>query len=263
MKVGFFDSGIGGLSTLHQSMKVLPEVDYCFYADTDNVPYGEKSIEEIRKYVDHAVGFLVDKGCEVIVLACNTATTAAITPLRNKYKIPVIGIEPAVKPAVAHCKDKRVMVMATPVTAKEPKLKNLIMRYDLENKVDVVPMPGLVRLAQNDEFEGDKLLNYIHKALADYDLSNYSQLVLGCTHFNYFKDTFAKVFPGDIEMLDGNLGVSNHLRETIINLGLVKEEDLKGKGSVEYYYSDRKIEDREELDHIKALHQRLERNLKL
>ena len=140
------------------------------------MPYGEKSIEEIRKLVDHAVGFLVDKGCKVIVLACNTATTAAITPLRNKYKIPVIGIEPAVKPAVAHCKDKRVMVMATPVTAKEPKLKNLILKYDLENKVDVVPMPGLVRLAQNDEFSGDRLLNYIHKALADYNLADYSPI---------------------------------------------------------------------------------------
>jgi len=262
MKIGIFDSGIGGLSTLHQAMITLPEVDYCFYADTDHVPYGEKSVEEIRGYVDHAVGFLVDKGCEAIVLACNTATSVAITFLRNKYGIPVIGIEPAVKPALEHCKDKRVLVIATPVTAKEPKLKNLIMKYDSDKKVDVVPMPGLVRLAQDDTFTGDKVLNYIHKAFEDLDLSKYSELVLGCTHFNYFKDTFAKVFPDGIEMVDGNLGVSNHLKNTIIKTGLITEEELKGRGSVEYYYSDRKI-DNEELEHIKALHSRLELMRKL
>lgn len=263
MKIGIFDSGIGGLSTLHQAMITLPEVDYCFYADTDHVPYGERTVEEIRGFVDHAVGFLVDKGCEAICLACNTATSAAITMVRQKYGIPVIGIEPAVKPAIAHCKDKRVLVIATPVTAKEPKLHNLVMKYDYDHKVDIVPMPGLVRLAQDGIFTGDKVLNYIHKAFADLNLSDYSELVLGCTHFNYFKDTFAKIFPDDVEIIDGNLGVAKHLRNTIINTGLITEEELKGRGSVTYYYSDRKIEDKDELEHIKALHQRLELMLKL
>lgn len=102
MKIGIFDSGIGGLSVLHQAMITMPEADYIFYADVDNVPYGEKTKEEVRKLVDHAVGFLVDKGCQAIVLACNTATSAAISYLREKYKLPIIGIEPAVKPAVEH-----------------------------------------------------------------------------------------------------------------------------------------------------------------
>ena len=96
MKIGIFDSGIGGLSVLHQAMIIMPEADYIFYADVDNVPYGEKTKEEVRKLVDHAVGFLVDKGCQAIVLACNTATSAAISYLREKYKLPIIGIEPAV-----------------------------------------------------------------------------------------------------------------------------------------------------------------------
>lgn len=92
MKIGIFDSGIGGLSVLHQAMLTLPEADYIFYADVDHVPYGEKTREEVREFVDHAVGFLVNKGCQAIVLACNTATSVAISYLRDKYKLPIMGL---------------------------------------------------------------------------------------------------------------------------------------------------------------------------
>lgn len=258
MKIGIFDSGIGGLSLLHQAMITLPDVHYMFYADVDNVPYGEKTSDEIREHVDHAIGFLIDKGCRAIVLACNTATSVAITYLRNKYKIPIIGIEPAVKPAVEHCGDKRVMVIATPVTTHEAKLKNLILRYDSENRVDVVALPKLVRFAQNDEFNSPEVLNYLNNEFAAYDLSQYSQLVLGCTHFNYFKDSFAKLFPKDVDIIDGNIGVSNNLKNTLKANNLLDENDVSDNGKVDYYYSDRHIESKEELEHIKKLHERLE-----
>ena len=137
MKIGIFDSGIGGLSVLHQAMIIMPEADYIFYADVDNVPYGEKTKEEVRK-----LGFLVDKGCQAIVLACNTATSAAISYLREKYKLPIIGIEPAVKPAVEHIHEsgKRVMVVSTPVTAKGEKLKKLVDKYDNKPYVSVTTL---------------------------------------------------------------------------------------------------------------------------
>lgn len=260
MKIGIFDSGIGGLSLLHQAMITLPEVEYVFYADTDHVPYGEKPASEIRDYVDHAVGFLVDKGCAAIVLACNTATSVAISFLREKYKLPVIGIEPAVKPAVEHCGDRRVMVIATPVTTNEAKLRNLIMRFDHDNVVDTVALPGLVRFAQEDEFDSVNVINYLNNAFSGYNLHDYSQLVLGCTHFNYFKDSFAKIFGSDTEIIDGNQGVSNNLKNTLIKNGLL-EKGAKplDKPQVEYYYSDRHINTAEELAHIKGLHERLER----
>ena len=210
MKLGIFDSGIGGLSLLHQAMITLPEVDYVFYADVDNVPYGEKTTEQIREYVDRAVDFLVSKGCKAIVLACNTATSAAITFLRNKYQIPIIGIEPAVKPACAHNRGKRIMVVATPVTAK-----------------------------------------------GGHNFNDYSELVLGCTHFNYFKDSFAKLFPDDIEIIDGNIGVSNYLKNILIKNGVLDNNNDKLCGTVEYYYSGRAVDDKE-LEHIKMLHRRLE-----
>ncbi len=261
MKIGIFDSGIGGLSVLHQAMLTLPEADYIFYADVDNVPYGEKSREEVRRLVDHAVGFLVDKGCQAIVLACNTATSAAITYLREKYKLPIIGIEPAVKPAVEHTHEpgRRVMVVSTPVTASGEKLKRLIDRYDNKHVVDVVALPGLVRFAQDDDFDSEEVFDYLKSEFAPYKLDDYSELVLGCTHFNYFKDSFAKLFPEDLEMVDGNTGVANNLKNTVIKNGMLTGTDNGKKGSVEYYYSDRRMESPAEMEHIRRLHDRLER----
>ena len=241
MKIGIFDSGIGGLSVLHQAMITMPEANYIFYADVDNVPYGEKTREEVRNLVDHAVGFLVDKGCQAIVLACNTATSAAISYLRDKYKLPIIGIEPAVKPAVEHTHEsgRRVMVVSTPVTAKGEKLKKLVDKYDDKHIVDVVAL--------------------LKNEFAPYNLKDYSELVLGCTHFNYFKDSFAKLFPEDLEMVDGNTGVSNNLKNTVVKKGIFTEADNGKKGCVEYYYSDRKMESPAEMEHIRKLHERLER----
>ena len=261
MKIGIFDSGIGGLSVLHQAMITLPEADYIFYADVDNVPYGEKTREEVRNLVDHAVGFLVGKGCQAIVLACNTATSAAISYLREKYKLPIIGIEPAVKPAVEHIHEsgRRVMVVSTPVTAKGEKLKRLIEKYDAMHVVDVVALPRLVRFAQDDDFDSSDVIAYLKCQFAPYNLENYSELVLGCTHFNYFKDSLAKLFPDDLEMVDGNTGVSNNLKNTVIKNGIFTEADSNKKGSVEYYYSDRKMESQAEMEHIRRLHDRLER----
>ena len=246
MKIGIFDSGIGGLSLLHQAMITLPEVDYVFYADVDNVPYGEKTNEQIREYVDRAVGFLVDKGCEAVVLACNTATSAAITYLRNKYQLPIIGIEPAVKPACQHNRDKRIMVVATPVTAAGVKLKNLIMKYDINHKVDVVALPKLVRFAQKDEFNSVNVMNYLNNEFAGYNFNDYSELVLGCTHFNYFKDSFAKLFPSDIEIIDGNTGVSNNLKNTLIKNGIIENTHNEIRGKVEYFYSGRAVDNKDE-----------------
>ena len=258
VKIGIFDSGIGGLSLLHQAMITLPYVDYVFYADVDNVPYGEKTSEQIKEYVDKAVGFLVSKDCKAIVLACNTATSVAITYLRNKYQLPIIGIEPAVKPACQHNKDKRIMVVATPVTTKGVKLKNLIMKYDSWHKVDVVALPKLVRFAQNDEFDSVNVMNYLNNEFAGFDFNDYSELVLGCTHFNYFKDSFAKLFPSDVEIIDGNIGVSNNLKNTLLKNGIIDNSyDHNKHGSVEYYYSGRQVDDKE-LEHIKKLHNRLE-----
>ena len=136
MNIGIFDSGIGGITLLHQAMVSLPSEKYIFYADVDHVPYGTKSKEAVVGFVDEVMKFMIKHNCKAVVIACNTATSVAIEIMRQKYDIPIIGIEPAVKPAVENSEGKRVMVVATPLTVQEKKLKKLLDRVDDGHLVD-------------------------------------------------------------------------------------------------------------------------------
>ena len=141
MKIGIFDSGIGGLSVLQKLIKIMPNEEYCYYLDSVHVPYGEKSKEDIIKYTDEAIAFLINEGCDITCIACNTATSVAAEILRKKYSTPIVGVEPAVKPAVELSangeKEGRILVIATPVTVREKKLHDLIEKFDNEHLVDM------------------------------------------------------------------------------------------------------------------------------
>ena len=220
MKIGIFDSGIGGVSVLNEAYHYIPEAEYIFYADVDHVPYGIRTPEEITGYVDEIVDNLIGRGSDVIVIACNTATSVAASFVRSKYELPIIGIEPAVKPAVetAMKTKERVLVMATPVTIRENKLKTLLSRVDKTHVVDLLPMPGLVRFAEAEKFDDPEVDAYIEEQLAVYNKSVYSEVVLGCTHFNYFKPAIAEAFGStgkEVELVDGNEGTVRHLAELL------------------------------------------------
>ena len=232
MKIGIFDSGMGGLSLLHKAIKYLPDEDYIYYADTANVPYGNKTPEQIRSFASTAVEFMLKQNCKAIVVACNTATSVAIEHLREKYTLPVLGIEPAVKPAVTHEGHTRVIVMATPVTVREAKLHLLISRLEAEADVDLMAMPELVGFAEREEF-GEEAENYIRQRLNGRDLTQYSDLVLGCTHYNNFKNLFAKIFPKDTAIIDGSRATIRHLDDVLTDRGIRGG----GKGSVEFFTS--------------------------
>ena len=254
LKIGIFDSGIGGLTVLHQAMLALPEEEFLFYADADHVPYGEKTKDEIVRYTCEAVRFMLSQGVKAAVIACNTATSVAIGELRRRYPIPILGIEPAVKPAVEENEGKRIMVMATPVTVREEKLKNLITRVNGDHLVDLLPMPKLVRFAEAENFRSPEVTAYLCGMLAKYDLRNYSSLVLGCTHFNYFKDTLREIFPENVAFLDGSEGTANHLAEVLRENRLLEHLPQ----TVDYYRSGRRVTDAESLARIRRLHRRLE-----
>ena len=258
--IGIFDSGMGGLSVLHQAIKVLPNENYIYYADVDNVPYGLKTKEQIKECVDKAVEYMINKNVKAIVIACNTATSVDIEELRQKYTIPIIGIEPAVKPAIKLNKDKRILLIATPVTIREEKLQKLLKEEDKENKVDLKALPNLVKFAENEEFENEEVENYLKYEFGDLNLENYSQLILGCTHFNYFKPTFKKIFNNNIDILDGNIGIVNRLKSVLGENELIGNQE---KAIIEYYYSGRLVKKRKELDKIERLHKRLEEVHKL
>ena len=244
--IGIFDSGIGGLTVLKKIIEALPNEKYVYYADTDNVPYGTKPKEEVKKYINRAVDFLISKEVKAIVIACNTATSIAVKELRKKHTIPIIGIEPAVKPAVENRKNKKVLIMATPTTIKEEKLKDLLETLNAHDYVDLIAMPKLVEFAENREFESDKVKEYIHEELKEYNLEDYSELVLGCTHFPLFEKVLSQVFPKEIQIIDGSLGVAKRLKNVL------EENDMlvNNKLVIEYYYSGRLANNKEKLTEL-------------
>ncbi len=249
MKIGIFDSGMGGLSVLHTARKLLPHEHFIYYADENHVPYGEKSKEEIVGFVDEIIRFMIAHDAKAIVIACNTATSAAVKLMRQKYSLPIIGMEPAVKKAIDLYGDRKVLVCATPITVKGEKMIKLVERVDKEHLVDLVALPELVRFAEKQEFEGEAVLSYLQEALSYFDLSQYGSLVLGCTHFNYFKDSFQKIMP-QVHFLDGNTGTINQLIKNI--------DSEMNSFSVEYYYSGKKVTDEKELKRIKRYLSRLD-----
>ena len=215
MKIGMFDSGMGGLVLLHKAMQTYSAEEYIYYADLDNVPYGEKTNEQIVSYAMAAAGFMAEQGCDAIVVACNTATSVSIDTLRNTFTIPIIGVEPAVKPAVTHKGHLKAIVMATPVTVREAKLHDLIQSLDAQDAVTLLAMPELVRITEREDFASDNAKNYILERLAGIDLDEYSDLVLGCTHFNFFKDTFSEILPKHISIIDGATGTLHHMADLL------------------------------------------------
>lgn len=267
MKIGIFDSGIGGMSVLHEAYHRLPNEKYIFYADTEHVPYGLKTPEQITGYAIIIAEFLINQGAEAIVVACNTATSVAIKELRRRFDIPILGMEPAVKPAVEVTDKKRIMVIATPVTIREDKLKNLLHRVDEEHRVDLLAMPRLVEFAEREEFDSEDVHKYIEEQFSAFDKDKYCALVLGCTHFNYFKPEYRRYFGDDTLLIDGNYGTIHHLAD-VLGLNMSSDQDkviyfedyhnMLCQCNTDFYFSGKKVEDPKTLEHICRLHNRLE-----
>ena len=245
MNIAFFDSGIGGITVLHEALKSCGSDEYIYYADTLNAPYGTKTKDEVKKFVFDAVDFLVSLKVSAIVIACNTATSVAIEDIRKTYSIPIIGMEPAVKPAVKLTEgtQKRVLVTATPLTLQEEKLKNLIDRIDNEHIVDLLPLPELVQFAENFEFKDDVVGDYLTGKLSACDLDKYGTIVLGCTHFIFYKNLFKKIIPAHIDVIDGNAGTINNLK----NILHQTDKHAGGKSNIKWYASGKQVDDRKKL----------------
>lgn len=244
MRIGIFDSGIGGLSVLHHAMKMVPGAEFVYYADEAHVPYGEKTEEQIQKYIEQIIIFMLEKKVDAIVIACNTATSVATREYRSRFPVPIIGMEPAVKLAVEEYGDVpgRILVAATPVTIAGDKLHHLLDKVDDEHNVDLIALPQLVRFAEKGEFQTGEITRYLTEELKGYPVDEYKALVLGCTHFNYFKAYYKEIFPERVQYVDGNAGTIRQL------LRKLQESDVKTdpvKGKVQYYFSGRPVTERE------------------
>ncbi len=250
--VAFFDSGMGGVTVLVHALKQLPSEHFIYYADTAHVPYGTKPKEEVIRYILEAVEFLRSKNIKALVVACNTATSIAIQQLRERYvDIPVIGMEPAVKPAVEQLSRhrKRVLVCATPLTLHEHKFMELVTRVDTDHIVDSLALHDLVPFAENGEFRDDVILPYLREQLSRFPLDQYETIVLGCTHYPLFYPHFRKVLPDHIRIIDGNEGTVRHLKNKLSENDLL---NIHGSGSVNFYSSGDEEKDRSRFDRLQS-----------
>ena len=234
MKIGFFDSGIGGLTVLYDALKVFPNSHFIYFADSENVPYGTKSKKKIKQLTNDNCQFLIDMGLDLLVIACNTATSVAIKDLRKQYALPIVGMEPALKPASLIQNDKRILVCATKYTLKAAKLKNLITDLNADDRVELRSLQKLVTFAEESNWRSKNLETYLQKKLADIHPEKYSSVVLGCTHFIYYKNHFKKYLDPKIQIIDGNQGTVKRM------LALIGNDDKNGKSSLEYYISKKK-----------------------
>lgn len=234
--VGFFDSGVGGISVLKQAINLSPMENYIYYGDSNNAPYGTKSVEQIKELSFKAVEFLIGKGAKAVVVACNTATSAAIEDLRSRYKdIPIIGIEPALKPAVELRRKGKIIVMATPVTLLEKKFSKLVQ--DFGRKANIVPLPcaGLVELIERGIVEGLVMNDFLKNKLNGYLEDEIASIVLGCTHYPFIRKELNKIIGINIPIIDGSMGTARQLRTQLLRNNLVCVNKISG--NVEMYNS--------------------------
>ena len=228
--IGFMDSGVGGLSVLREAVRVLPNEDFIYFGDSANAPYGTKTVKEIRELTFKAVEKLMEYDIKALVVACNTATSAAISELRAKYKdMPVIGIEPAVKPAVVCSRGGRIIVMATPMTLRQRKFRELIKTYD--NEADIVPLAceGLMEYVEQGISDREGLKDYLDRTLGPYVTDNTESIVLGCTHYPFIiKEIREYLGDRNIVLIDGSKGTSSQLKRKLEENDLMRDENHSG-----------------------------------
>jgi glutamate racemase len=236
MRIAIFDSGIGGITVLNEAVKSMSGNDYIYYADTRNVPYGIKPREQVKEIIFKAVDFISKLDINALVIACNTATSIAAEDLRSLYSFPIIGMEPAVKPAIKIGRENRnrILVFATPLTLMENKFIDLVERIDEEKIVDYLPLPELVEYAEAFDFSQETFFSYLNNKLKAFDLTQYSAVVLGCTHFVLYKDLFNKYLPDHISVIDGNKGTVNQLERVLASIGMLT---TPGTGNISFYTS--------------------------
>lgn len=224
-KIGFFDSGIGGVTVLKECIKLNPGFEYVYYSDSINNPYGDKDKEELNLIVDNITNKLINNGCKIIVIACNTASCECASMLREKYKdISFIATIPAVKIA-SDLNSDGCLIMATKGTIDSDKFKLLFDKYHKDNYY-LLPCVGLANMIENDDKEG------LSKYLSDYLLpykDKVSSVVLGCTHYPLIKKEISEVL-GDISFYDGSVGVAKRLDS------IIKENNYIGNKSNIIFY---------------------------
>lgn len=214
--IGVFDSGIGGISILKELVKTLPNEKFIYFGDSANAPYGTKDKVEIHALVCKVTDYLLSRDCKALVIACNTATSVSAHTLRETHPdIPIVGVEPALKPAVLSKPHPRVLVMATHVTLTEHKFLNLMSQYTDTADILTCQCNGLVEYIEQGVLDGPELESYLRSTLAPYITPLPDAVVLGCTHYPFIKPTVQKIFGDTVQLFDGSLGTAKELKRRL------------------------------------------------
>lgn len=223
--IGIFDSGVGGTSIFKEIHALLPNENIIYLADSRNAPYGNKTQEEIKNLSIKNTEYLLSKGCKIIVVACNTATTNAITYLRESYEVPFIGIEPAIKPAALNTKTKAVGILATKGTLSSQLFHKTSDLY--ANGIKVVEQigEGIVPLIESGKLNSDEMKDLLQLYLEPMLKANIDYLVLGCTHYPYLIPMLETMLPEGVKIIDSGLAVAKQTKAVLQSQDLLNLDE--------------------------------------
>ena len=231
LPIGFMDSGLGGISVLKAAVQIMPNEDFIYFGDSKNAPYGVKDREKIRELTFHVVEKLMKRGIKGLAVACNTATSAAVKDLRLMYPdLPLVGIEPAIKPAVSQYQGGEILVLASPMTIRQEKFHNLLGLYKEQAHIIPVPCAGLMEFVEEGHLDGEFLDAYFSKYLLPYITDKTETIVLGCTHYPFLRPHLRE-FLGNrrIEIIDGSMGTAKELKRRLGEKNLLHAEKREQK----------------------------------
>ncbi len=231
--IGVFDFGVGGSSIWKEIHKLLPYENIIYLADSKNAPYGNKSSDEITALSIKNVDKLLELDCKIIVVACNTATTNAISTLREKYAIPIIGIEPAIKPAALQTTSKSIGILATKGTLSSALFSKTAREFRMEISVIEIIGEGLVSLIEAGNLDGPEMISLLKKHTKPMIEANVDYVVLGCSHYPYIIPQLKKILPKNVKIIDSGEAVARQTKTVLQSLNLLREENTKP--SLQFY----------------------------
>ncbi len=214
--IGIFDSGVGGLSVWRALRQMLPHEALLYVADQAHVPYGNRPQREIAELTHRAVGWLWQQGAKLVVVACNTASAAALTSLRARWpEAAIVGMEPAVKPASEHTRSGRVGVLATPATLQAARFQRLVERYASGIEVHTLISPYLVEWVEAGRLDDPQIEAYLRRVLHDWQVLKIDQLVLGCTHYPFLQPVIERIMGPAVTVIDPAPAVARQVQRLL------------------------------------------------
>lgn len=227
--IGVFDSGVGGISVLRELIRVMPNENYIYLGDSRHAPYGTKPLETVRELTFENARLLLAQGAKGLVVACNTATSAAVRLMRSTYpQLPIVGIEPALKPAALQKEHPRVLVMATPMTVQQEKFRQLMARYEEKAEIYPLPCPGLMEFVEAGDLESEKLHDFLLELLGPYLDKKLDSVVLGCTHYPFARKMIQNIVGDTVTIFDGGAGTAREMRRRIAVADLLNPSEEHG-----------------------------------